>query len=101
MSTHVEKLKPHEKMPEHHSTDREPKTKEEKIDAQMEDSFPAAHEDEPVDQRKEPAKTHRHDQIHYGYDDVDLERAEGRRLQCVSDRGQFARAPIPLTVPEI
>ena len=35
-------LKPHEKMPEHHSTDREPKTKEEKIDAQMEDSFPAS-----------------------------------------------------------
>ena len=39
MSSH---LKPHEKMPEHHSTDREPKTKEEKIDAQMEDSFPAS-----------------------------------------------------------
>jgi len=35
-------LKPHEKMPEHHSTDREPKTREEKIDAQMEDSFPAS-----------------------------------------------------------
>ena len=35
-------LKPHEKMPEHHSTDRQPKTKEEKIDAQMEDSFPAS-----------------------------------------------------------
>ena len=35
-------LKPHEKMPEHHSTDREPKTKEDKIDAQMEDSFPAS-----------------------------------------------------------
>ena len=34
--------KPHEKMPEHHSTDKEPKTKEEKIDAQMADSFPAS-----------------------------------------------------------
>ena len=40
MSTHVHK--PHEKMPEHHSTDKQPKTKEEKIDAQMEDSFPAS-----------------------------------------------------------
>ena len=35
-------LKPHEKMPEHHSTDKQPVTKEEKIDAQMEDSFPAS-----------------------------------------------------------
>ena len=42
MSTHSEKLKPHEKMPEHHSTDKTPRTKEEKIDAQMEDSFPAS-----------------------------------------------------------
>ena len=42
MSTHAEKLKPHEKMPEHHSTDKTPKTKEEKIDAQMADSFPAS-----------------------------------------------------------
>ncbi|HEY0267077.1 MAG TPA: hypothetical protein VGC16_10015 [Rhizomicrobium sp.] len=47
MSTHVEKNpveKPqaHEVMPEHHSTDKEPATKEEKIDAQMEDSFPAS-----------------------------------------------------------
>jgi len=40
MSTHIQK--PHEKMPEHHSTDKQPKTKEEKIDAQMEDSFPAS-----------------------------------------------------------
>ena len=40
MSTHTKK--PHEKMPEHHSTDKEPTTKEEKIDAQMEDSFPAS-----------------------------------------------------------
>lgn len=34
--------KTHEKMPEHHSTDKQPKNKEEKIDAQMEDSFPAS-----------------------------------------------------------
>jgi hypothetical protein len=34
--------KAHEKMPEHHSTDKEPKTKEEKIDDQMKDSFPAS-----------------------------------------------------------
>ncbi|HEY4078301.1 MAG TPA: hypothetical protein VGM26_15330 [Rhizomicrobium sp.] len=34
--------KPHKKMPEHHSTDKQPATKEEKIDAQMEDSFPAS-----------------------------------------------------------
>jgi hypothetical protein len=37
-----ENKKPHEKMPEHHSTDKQPKNKEEKIDAQMEDSFPAS-----------------------------------------------------------
>jgi hypothetical protein len=42
MSTHSNKAKPHEKMPEHHSTDKEPTSKEEKIDAQMEDSFPAS-----------------------------------------------------------
>jgi len=29
-------------MPEHHSTDKQIRTKEEKIDAQMEDSFPAS-----------------------------------------------------------
>jgi hypothetical protein len=40
VSTHTEK--PHEKMPEHHSTDKTPTTKEGKIDAQMEDSFPAS-----------------------------------------------------------
>ena len=34
--------KPHEKMPEHHSTDKTPVTKEERLDAQMEDSFPAS-----------------------------------------------------------
>lgn len=42
MITHSDKAKPHEKMPEHHSTDKNPETKEEKIDAQMEDSFPAS-----------------------------------------------------------
>ena len=42
MSNPVDDLKPHEKMPEHHSTDKTPKTKEEKIDAQMADSFPAS-----------------------------------------------------------
>ena len=42
MSTHTDKEKPHEKMPEHHSTDKQPKNKEEKIDAQREDSFPAS-----------------------------------------------------------
>ena len=42
MSTHTGKAKQHEQMPEHHSTDKEPVTKEEKIDAQMEDSFPAS-----------------------------------------------------------
>ena len=40
MQTHSQK--PHEKMPEHHSTDKESKTREEKIDAQMADSFPAS-----------------------------------------------------------
>jgi len=42
MSTHKQSDKPHHKMPEHHSTDKQPKTKEEKIDAQVEDSFPAS-----------------------------------------------------------
>jgi hypothetical protein len=40
--TAKDKIKPHEQMPEHHSTDKQPVTKEEKIDAQMEDSFPAS-----------------------------------------------------------
>lgn len=40
MSRHIGKS--HEKMPEHHSTDKKPTTKDEKIDAQMEDSFPAS-----------------------------------------------------------
>jgi hypothetical protein len=39
MNTHA---KPHEKMPEHHSTDKPAVTKEDKIDAQMADSFPAS-----------------------------------------------------------
>jgi len=42
MSTQIHGLKPHEKMPEHHSTDKKAETKEEKIDAQMADSFPAS-----------------------------------------------------------
>ena len=42
MTAHANSNKPHKKMPEHHSTDKQPKTKEEKIDAQMEDSFPAS-----------------------------------------------------------
>lgn len=37
-----EKNKIPAKMPEHHSTDKQPMSKEEKIDAQMEDSFPAS-----------------------------------------------------------
>jgi len=42
MTAQNEKTSAHEKMPEHHSTDKQPLTKEEKIDAQMEDSFPAS-----------------------------------------------------------
>ena len=34
--------KPHEKMPEHLSTSKKAETREEKIDAQMADSFPAS-----------------------------------------------------------
>jgi hypothetical protein len=40
MSKHAHK--PHEKMPQHHSTDKHALTKEEKIDAQGADSFPAS-----------------------------------------------------------
>ena len=40
MSAHAQK--PHEKMPEHLSTTKPAVTKEEKIDAQMADSFPAS-----------------------------------------------------------
>ena len=42
MTAHANSNKPHKTMPEHHSTDKQPKNKEEKIDAQMEDSFPAS-----------------------------------------------------------
>jgi predicted 2-oxoglutarate/Fe(II)-dependent dioxygenase YbiX len=34
--------KPHEKMPEHLSTNKKSETKEDKIDAQMADTFPAS-----------------------------------------------------------
>jgi len=40
MSTHTQK--PHEQMPEHLSTTKPATTKEEKIDAQMADSFPTS-----------------------------------------------------------
>ena len=42
MNAPAKSQKPHEKMPEHHSTDKKPETKEEKIDAQMQDTFPAS-----------------------------------------------------------
>ncbi len=42
MSIRVEKPKDHEVMPQHHSTDKKPRTQDEKIDAQMADSFPAS-----------------------------------------------------------
>ena len=41
-TTTTDRNEPHKVMPEHHSTDKQPVTKEEKIDAQMEDSFPAS-----------------------------------------------------------
>ena len=41
-TTTTDRNDPHKTMPEHLSTSKEPKTKEEKIDAQMEDSFPAS-----------------------------------------------------------
>jgi hypothetical protein len=41
-TTTTDRNHPHKEMPEHLSTSKEPKTKEEKIDAQMEDSFPAS-----------------------------------------------------------
>ena len=40
--TTTDRNTPHQAVPEHLSTSKEPKTKEEKIDAQMEDSFPAS-----------------------------------------------------------
>jgi hypothetical protein len=42
MVTHMHGNKPHQKMPEHLSTSKKAQTKEEKIDAQMADSFPAS-----------------------------------------------------------
>jgi hypothetical protein len=42
MNTHAQGHKPHEKMPEHLSTSKKRESKEEKIDAQMEDTFPAS-----------------------------------------------------------
>ena len=42
MNTRTDGQKPHEKMPEHLSTNKKAETREEKIDAQMEDSFPAS-----------------------------------------------------------
>ena len=42
MTAHPQGHKPHEKMPEHLSTNKKAETKEEKIDAQMADSFPAS-----------------------------------------------------------
>ena len=42
MSVHIQNRKTHEKMPEHRSTDKQRLTREEKIDAQMADSFPAS-----------------------------------------------------------
>jgi hypothetical protein len=41
-TTTTDRNHPDKAMPEHLSTSKEPKTKEEKIDAQMEDSFPAS-----------------------------------------------------------
>ena len=42
MAPHTHGHKPHEKMPEHLSTSKKNETKEEKIDAQMADTFPAS-----------------------------------------------------------
>ena len=41
-TTTTDRNHPHKPVPEHLSTAKQPKTKEEKIDAQMEDSFPAS-----------------------------------------------------------
>ncbi len=41
-TTTTDRNHPDKAVPEHLSTSKEPKTKEEKIDAQMEDSFPAS-----------------------------------------------------------
>ena len=42
MTAHTHGHKPHEKMPEHLSTSKKCETREEKIDAQMADTFPAS-----------------------------------------------------------
>jgi hypothetical protein len=42
MNTHLPGHKPHEHMPEHLSTSKKVETKEDKIDAQMADTFPAS-----------------------------------------------------------
>ena len=42
MNTHLHGHKPHEQMPEHLSTSKKAETKEDKIDAQMADTFPAS-----------------------------------------------------------
>ena len=42
MTAHTHGHKPHEKMPEHLSTNKKTQTREEKIDAQMADTFPAS-----------------------------------------------------------
>jgi len=42
MNTHPQGHKPHEHMPEHLSTNKTAETKEDKIDAQMADTFPAS-----------------------------------------------------------
>jgi hypothetical protein len=42
MGTNTHHEKPHEKMPEYLSTAKKAETREEKIDAQMADSFPAS-----------------------------------------------------------
>jgi len=41
-ATTTDRNQPHKIVPEHLSTSKTPETKEEKIDAQMEDSFPAS-----------------------------------------------------------
>lgn len=41
-STTADRNQPHAIVPEHLSTAREPETRDEKIDAQMQDSFPAS-----------------------------------------------------------
>ena len=42
MTAHPQGHKPHEKMPEHLSTNKKNESREDKIDAQMADTFPAS-----------------------------------------------------------